>query len=107
MTDTNNSNDFPLRVDLTGVKFRVRGEQLKQGDEIEAEVCFHKAIEVARRQQAKSWELRTAMSLSRLWQKQSKREEARQLLAEIYDWFTEGFDTSDLKEATALLEALS
>jgi DNA-binding SARP family transcriptional activator/predicted ATPase len=87
---------------------RLKGELLlMQGDEIEAEVCFHKAIEVARRQQAKSWELRTAMSLSRLWQKQSKREEARQLLAEIYNWFTEGFDTSDLKEATALLEALS
>jgi DNA-binding SARP family transcriptional activator/predicted ATPase len=87
---------------------RLNGELLlMQDDEIEAEVCFHKAIEVARRQQAKLWELRTTRSLSRLWQRQGKREEARQLLAEIYDWFTEGFDTPDLKEAKALLEELS
>ena len=84
------------------------------GDETEAEASFHQAescfqhaIEVARRQSAKSWELRAAMSLSRLWQKQGKREEARQLLAEVYGWFTEGFDTPDLKEAKALLEELS
>jgi len=73
----------------------------------EAEACFHKAIEVARKQQAKSLELRAVMSLSRLWQSQGKREEARQLLAELYGWFTEGFDTVDLKEAKALLEELS
>jgi len=86
---------------------RLQGELLlMQGDDTEAEVSFHKAIEVARRQQAKPWELRAAMSLSRLWQKQGKREEPRQMLAEIYDWFTEGFDTPDLKEAKALLEAL-
>jgi predicted ATPase len=72
-----------------------------------AEECFHKALEVARRQQARSLELRAAMSLSRLWQKQSKKEEARQMLAEIYGWFTEGFDTADLKEAKKLLEELS
>ena len=57
-------------------------------------------------QQAKSWELRAVMSLSRLWQQQGKKEEARQMLAEIYGWFTEGFDTVDLQEAKALLEAL-
>jgi len=62
---------------------------------------------VARKQQAKSWELRAVMSLSRLWQQQSKKDEARQLLAEIYGWFTEGLDTKDLQEANALLEALA
>jgi predicted ATPase len=71
------------------------------------ETCFHKALEVARRQGAKSWELRTAVSLSRLWQGQGKKEEARELLQEIYGWFTEGFDTADLKGAKALLEELS
>jgi predicted ATPase len=88
--------------------YRIKGELLRmQDEETEAEACFQKAIEVARRQQAKSWELRAVMSLSRLWQKQGKREEARELLSEIYDWFTEGFDTADLKEAKALLEELS
>jgi predicted ATPase len=66
-----------------------------------------KAIEVARHQQAKSLELRAVMSLSRLWQQQSKREEAHEMLAEIYDWFTEGFDTKDLQEAKALLAELA
>jgi predicted ATPase len=74
--------------------------------EAEAEACFLKALEIARRQQAKSLELRATMSLARLWQQQGKREEARQVLAEIYGWFTEGFDTADLKEAKALLEEL-
>jgi predicted ATPase len=73
----------------------------------EAEECFHQAIEVARHQQAKSLELRAVMSLSRLWQQQSKKEEAHQMLAKIYGWFTEGFDTKDLQEAKALLDALS
>jgi len=73
----------------------------------EAEECFRKAIEIARQQQAKSLELRAVMSLSRLWQQQGKREEARQMLAEIYGWFTEGFDTTDLQEAKALLEELA
>jgi len=73
----------------------------------EAEACFLKAIEIARRQQAKSLELRAVMSMSRLWQQQGKREEARELLAEIYGWFTEGFDTKDLQEAKALLTALA
>src|SRR5262249_17433377 len=74
--------------------------------EEEAEACFLKAIEIARKQQAKSLELRAVMSLSRLWQQQGKKEEARQMLAEIYGWFTEGFDTRDLQEAKALLEEL-
>jgi TOMM system kinase/cyclase fusion protein len=73
----------------------------------EAEGYMRQALEVARRQEAKSLELRAAMSLSRLWQRQGKRDEARQLLAPIYSWFTEGFDTTDLQEAKALLEELS
>ncbi|HJY82325.1 MAG TPA: hypothetical protein VKK81_14740, partial [Candidatus Binatia bacterium] len=72
----------------------------------EAEQCFHKAIEIARRQQAKSLELRAAMSLARLWQQQGKKKEARPMLAKIYGWFTEGFDTKDLQEAKALLKEL-
>jgi class 3 adenylate cyclase/predicted ATPase len=73
----------------------------------EAEACFHKAIDVARKQQAKSLELRATTSLARLWQQQGKKDEARQLLAEIYGWFTEGFDTKDLQEAKALLQELA
>jgi predicted ATPase len=88
--------------------YRVRGELLlAQGDEAEAEASFHKAIEVARGQSAKSWELRATVSLCRLWQQQDKREQARQRLAEIYGWFTEGFGTTDLIEARTLLEELS
>jgi len=90
--------------------YRLQGELLLQqaaGRSGEAEACFRQALDVARRQQAKSWELRATMSLSRLWQRQSKRAEARELLAELYGWFTEGFDTADLQEARALLEELS
>ncbi len=88
---------------------RVEGElRLKQGAaETAGEECFRQALEFARRQQAKSLELRAATSLSRLWHDQGKRSEARTLLAPIYDWFTEGFDTADLKEAKALLEELA
>jgi predicted ATPase len=75
--------------------------------EADAEACFLKAIEVAQRQQAKSLELRATMSLARLWQQQGKRGEAWQLLAAVYNWFTEGFDTKDLQEAKALLEDLA
>ena len=71
-----------------------------------AEACFHQALTIARRQQARSWELRAAMSLSRLWQQQGKHAVARHLLAEVYGWFTEGFDTPDLRQARALLDAL-
>jgi len=89
---------------------RLRGALLVRDDNrpqwAEAEACFQHALDVARRQQAKSYELRAAMSLSRLWQRQGKRDAARALLAGLYDWFTEGFDTLDLQEARALLEAL-
>jgi predicted ATPase len=73
----------------------------------QVEACFHQALDIACRQQARCLEVRAAMSLSRLWQRQSKREEAWQLLAPIYGWFTEGFDTADLQEAKVLLEELS
>jgi predicted ATPase len=89
--------------------YRLKGVlllSLAAGHAAEAEACFHHAMGIARRQQAKSWELRAAMSLSRLWQHQNKRDKAYALLAPIYDWFTEGFDTADLREARALLEEL-
>ncbi|HEX2524261.1 MAG TPA: hypothetical protein VHP35_19285, partial [Terriglobia bacterium] len=89
---------------------RVKGELLlaqSAADEQRAEACFQNALKVARGQSAKSLELRAAMSLSRLWQRQAKTAEARQLLGYIYGWFTEGFDTADLKAAKALLEELS
>src|SRR5262249_53378248 len=76
-------------------------------DQYEAETCFQHALDVARHQQAKSLELRAAVSLSRLWQRQGRRTEARTLLAPIYAWFTEGFDTADLLEAKALLDELA
>jgi predicted ATPase len=72
----------------------------------EAEAWLQRALDVARRQEAKSLELRAAMSLSRLWQRQGKCDDARELLAPVYGWFTEGFDTADLQEAKALLETL-
>src|SRR6201997_2349540 len=75
-------------------------------DAARAEEYFERALAVARQQQAKSWELRAAMSVARLWRDQGKRDEARALLAPIYDWFTEGFDTLDLKQAKALLDDL-
>ncbi|MGH7965356.1 MAG: hypothetical protein ACRERD_26690 [Candidatus Binatia bacterium] len=88
-------------------KFNVQSEWRSRAEaEAEAEECFHKAIEISRRQGAKSLELRAVMSLARLWQSQGKRKEARERLAEIYNWFTEGFDTADLREAKALLEEL-
>ena len=82
---------------------------LKQAvpDASQAEACFHQALDIARQQQAKSWELRAAMSLARLWQQQGKQDDARELLTDVYSWFTEGFDTADLQEARALLEALA
>ena len=89
---------------------RLKGTlQLQQQGTVqeEAEVCFQQAIEIAQQQSAKSWELRTATSLARLWQEQGKTTEARDLLAPVYDWFTEGFDTADLKDAKVLLSELS
>ena len=76
-------------------------------DTAKAEAYFERALAVSRQQQAKSWELRAAMSMARLWRDQGKRDEARDLLAPVYGWFTEGFDTRDLKEAKALLEELA
>jgi predicted ATPase len=75
-------------------------------DTAKAEAYFERALAVARQQQAKSWELRAAMSMARLWRAQGKRKEARDVLAPVYGWFTEGFDTRDLKEAKALLDEL-
>jgi predicted ATPase len=73
---------------------------------VKAEAYFERALAVARQQQAKSWELRAATSMARLWRDRGKRDEARDLLAPIYGWFTEGFDTLDLKQAKALLDVL-
>jgi predicted ATPase len=107
---------YRLKGELTLQKSQASGAKFQvesgsgfgvQSPESEAEACFQKAIEIAQRQQAKSWELRAVMSLSRLWQNQGKKDEARQLLAEIYGWFTEGFDTKDLQEAKALLQELT
>jgi class 3 adenylate cyclase/predicted ATPase len=103
-------------VEKTGGRFyeaelyRLKGELLRRQalpNEDQAETCFRQALDVARRQQAKSLELRAAMSLARLWQRQGQRTAARDLLAPVYGWFTEGFDTADLQEAKALVEALS
>jgi predicted ATPase len=95
------------RGDMLAEAYRLQGELLLRQAVPEvapAEACFQYALTIARRQQAKSWELRAAISLARLWQHQGKRAAAHQLLAEIYGWFTEGFDTADLQEAKALLE---
>ena len=89
---------------------RLKGELLLRQDDsklMEAQSCFERAIEIARKQSAKSLELRATMSLARLLAKQGHRDGARAMLAEIYGWFTEGFDTTDLKDAKALLDQLS
>ena len=96
-----------LQSEVRGPASGVPNTQHPTPNTQEAEACFLKAIEIARRQQAKSLELRAAVSLARLWQQQGKKKEARQILAEIYGWFTEGFDTKDLQEAKALLEELT
>jgi class 3 adenylate cyclase/predicted ATPase len=98
---------YRLQGELTLQQFQVQGSKFRvPNPQAEAEECFHRAIEIARKQQAKSLELRAVMSLSRLWQQQGKKEEARQIMAEIYGWYTEGFETADLREAKALLEEL-
>jgi predicted ATPase len=103
-------------VDKTGARwaeaelYLFKGELLARraaSDLQQAENCFHQSLAVSRRQQAKSLELRAAMSMSRLWQKRGKKAEAQRLLAGIYGWFTEGFDTADLKQAKLLLEELA
>ena len=90
--------------------YRMAGEIVlmsPESDAAKAEAYFERALTVARKQQAKSWELRAAMSMSQLWRDQGKRNEARDLLAPVYDWFSEGFGTRDLKEAKALLDTLA
>jgi predicted ATPase len=90
--------------------YRLKGELLLQqssDNQSEAASCFHHAITIAQPQSAKSWELRAATSLARLWQSQDKRQDAYDLLAPVYAWFTEGFDTADLRDAKALLDELS
>ena len=106
--------DAERRAEATGVrccqceKFLLRGELVTlRGDCAAAESSFRDAIPLARQQQATSWELRASMSLARLWRDQGKVQQARELLAPVYGWFTEGFDTRDLKEAKALLEELA
>jgi predicted ATPase len=89
---------------------RLKGQLLLQqspDNATEAETCFQKAISIAQNQSAKSWELRAATSLAKLWQRQGKRQEAYDLLAPVYSWFTEGFDTADLIDAKALLDELA
>jgi predicted ATPase len=89
---------------------RIAGEialLLPEPDAAQAEAHFDRALSVARRQQAKSWELRASMNLARLWRDQGKMQQARELLAPVYGWFTEGFDTRDLKETKALLRELA
>jgi predicted ATPase len=98
------------RGDMLAEAYQLQGALLLQQanpDTVRAEACFQQALAIARRQQARSWELRDAMSLSRLWQQQGKRTEARELLAPIYGWFTEGFDTAELQDAKVLLEELA
>jgi predicted ATPase len=106
---------YRLKGQLTLQKFQVSGSKFQvqespksevRSPELEAEECFLKAIEIARKQSAKSLELRATVSLARLWQQQGKKKEARLMLADIYNWFTEGFDTKDLQEAKILLEEL-
>jgi predicted ATPase len=101
--DTTNERLFEVEVN------RIAGEIALKSPEhypAKAQTYFERALGVARQQQAKSWELRAAMSMARLWRDQGKRDEARDLLAPVYGWFTEGFDTLDLKEAKALLDEL-
>jgi predicted ATPase len=97
------------RGDLLAEAYRLQGALLLRQaipDAVRAEACFQQALAIARQQQAKSWELGTAVSLSRLWQQQGKQDEARAQLAPVYEWFTEGFDTPDLQEAQVLLDTL-
>ena len=102
-------------MDTTGERvwepelYRLKGAlllQLSSDNQAEAEHCFHHAMALAHAQQAKSFELRTATNLARLWQQQGKRQEAQDLLAPVYGWFTEGFETADLQDAKVLLKEL-
>jgi predicted ATPase len=86
---------------------RLQGELLRQGAPRKAEFCFQQALDIARGQDAKSWELRAATSLARLYRDQGRHERAHEFLACVYEWFTEGFETPDLQEAKGLLEELT
>ncbi len=89
--------------------YRIKGQLLLESNNantLEAESCFHEGIKVARSQNARGWELRNATNLTKLWAGQNKTDEARQLLAPIYDWFSEGFETIDLKSAKSILDDL-
>jgi predicted ATPase len=104
LVDVSETNAHFVEAEL----HRLKGELLLQqssDNATEAESCFQQAIAIAQNQSAKSWELRAATSLAKLWREQRKRHEAYDLLAPIYNWFTEGFDTADLKDAKALLES--
>jgi predicted ATPase len=106
MTLTETSNERWFEPDL----HRIAGDltlMSPEPDTAKAEAFFERALTIARQQQAKSWELRAAMSMARLWREQGKRQEARGLLAPVYGWFTEGFDTRDLQDAKKLLDELS
>ena len=117
LDEARRSNDEAMILaEKTGEKWfdaeysRIYGEIAllsSERDAGKAQTAFERALDVARAQQARSWELRAAMSLARLWRDQGKRAEAHDLLAPVYGWFTEGFDTLDLKEAKALLDALA
>jgi predicted ATPase len=88
--------------------YRTKGKLiLRSGNMAAAEAHFERALEIARRQQARSWELRAATSMARLWRDQGKRDGARDLLAPVYNWFIEGFDTDDLKKAKVMVDALA
>ncbi len=105
MTTTKTSKEKWCEAEIN----RVAGEialKSPQPDAVKAETYFERALAIARAQQAKSWELRAAMSMARLWRDQGKQHQAHDLLAPVYGWFTEGFDTLDLKEAKTLLSKL-
>jgi predicted ATPase len=99
--------ELTLQQESQNSKGKSQKSKVETDPQGEAEVCFLKAIDIARRQEAKSLELRAILSLARLWQRRGKKAKARQMLAKIYDWFTEGFDTADLREAQVLLNALT
>jgi predicted ATPase len=106
MPATERTDETWFEVDV----YRIAGEIARQSPNhamAKAETYFEHALAVARQQQAKSWELRAAMSMARLWHDQGKVQQARELLAPVYGWFTDGFDTPDLKEARALLAELA
>src|SRR5215468_5971234 len=106
LAEARTSLEASARGDLLAEASRLQGELLQRQDvpdAAQAEACFQHALAIARRQQAKSWELRATTSLARLWQRQGQRTAAYELLAPVYGWFTEGFDTADRQEAKALL----